>query len=155
MNHQDYFKKDGKFMAFLHDVIIVFIKVLAVLTVVVIAFGVLNSLWTVFINLRDNNFILNISSFFNIFSQLLIVLIAVEIFQNIAMYIRTDVIPIRLVLATALIAVARKFIIIESSKEDVYYIIAMSVAVLALSFSYWLLGKKRELSVLAEEEKLD
>jgi uncharacterized membrane protein (DUF373 family) len=70
----------------------------------------------------ENNFLLDIKSFFNIFSEILIVLIAVEIFQNIAMYIRTDIIPIKLVLATTLIAVARKFIIIDASKDSYLYI---------------------------------
>lgn len=144
MRDCDYSKKHGKFMCLLHDIIIYSIKILAVLTVLVIIMGVLNSIWTVYANLIQFNFILSMSAFFTIFSELLIVLIAVEIFQNIAMYIKTDVIPIKLVLATALIAVARKFIIIEAGKVDIYYILALSAGVIALSVSYWLIDKKKK-----------
>jgi uncharacterized membrane protein (DUF373 family) len=142
MKDCDYSRKHGKLMCLLHDIIIYSIKTLAILTVLVILMAVLNSIWTVYVNLMEFNFILSISAFFKIFSELLIVLIAVEIFQNIAMYIKTDVIPIKLVLATALIAVARKFIIIEAGKADLYYILALSAAVIALSVSYRLIDKK-------------
>jgi len=93
----------------------------------------------------ENNFLLDIKSFFNIFSEILIVLIAVEIFQNIAMYIRTDIIPIKLVLATALIAVARKFIIIDASKDSYLYILALATAVIAISISYYFITHKSKI----------
>lgn len=144
MRDCDYLKKHGKFMCFLHDTIIFSIKVLAVLTVIVIIMAVINSIWTVYTSLLQFNFVLSLSAFFKIFSELLIVLIAVEIFQNIAMYIKTDVIPIKLVLATALIAVARKFIIIEAGKDDIYYVLALSAGVVALSVSYWLIDKRKK-----------
>ncbi len=144
MRDCDYSKKHGKFMCLLHDIIIYSIKVLAILTVLVIIMAVFNSIWTVYTSLVQFNFILSLSAFFKIFSELLIVLIAVEIFQNIAMYIKTDIIPIKLVLATALIALARKFIIIEVGKVDIYYILALSVGVVALSVSYWLIDKKKK-----------
>lgn len=93
----------------------------------------------------ENNFLLDIKSFFNIFSEILIVLIAVEIFQNIAMYIRTDIIPIKLVLATTLIAVARKFIIIDASKDSYLYILALATAVIAISISYYFITHKSKI----------
>jgi uncharacterized membrane protein (DUF373 family) len=141
INKCDYSKKNGKLVCFLHESIIFSIKILAALTVLVIILGVINSFWIIYTNLINGQFILDVSEFFQIFSQLLIVLIAIEIFQNIAMYIRTDNIPIKLVLATALIAVARKFIIIESAKDNFNYIISLSIAIVALSFSYWLIDR--------------
>ena len=95
----------------------------------------------------DNNFIINNSDFLHIFSQILIVLIAVEIFQNIAVYIKTDKIPIKLVLATALIAVARKFIIIDIVKDNFWYIFALALAVVSLSLSYYLIDRSNKLIV--------
>ena len=141
----DYSQKHGRFMCRLHDVIIFSIKILAVLTVLVIIFGILSTLKTIYISLLENNFLLDIKSFFNIFSEILIVLIAVEIFQNIAMYIRTDIIPIKLVLATALIAVARKFIIIDASKDSYLYILALATAVIAISISYYFITHKSKI----------
>jgi uncharacterized membrane protein (DUF373 family) len=142
----DYAKKHGKFICILHDIIVISIKVLAILTVIVIILGIISSFTEIYYNLIRTNFRLDIAAFFNIFSEIMIVLIAVEIFQNIAMYIKTDVIPIKLVLATALIAVARKFIIIDASKDNFLYILALAFGVIAISFSYWLISKSKKIN---------
>ncbi len=140
----DYSQKHGRFMCWLHDIIIISIKALAILTVLVIILGTISSLLVIYQVLRDTGFILDTKGFFQIFSEIMLVLIAVEIFQNIAMYIRTDVIPIKLVLATALIAVARKFIIIDASKDSYWHIIALALAVVAIGFSYWLVNRHHQ-----------
>ena len=44
------------------------------------------------------------------------IITAIEIFQNIVLYLRTDVIPVQLVIATALMAIARKVIILDYSE---------------------------------------
>ncbi|MDD3285180.1 MAG: phosphate-starvation-inducible PsiE family protein [Patescibacteria group bacterium] len=137
----DYSQKHGKFMCLLHDTIVLAIKSLAILTVMLIILGVISSMLVIYKVIKDNGFILDGPGFIKIFSEIMLVLIAVEIFQNIAMYIRTDVIPIKLVLATALIAVARKFIIIDASKDGPLYILALAAAVAAIGFSYWLISR--------------
>lgn len=47
------------------------------------------------------------------FGAFMAVLIAIEIFINITLYLRTDVIPVKLVVATALMAICRKVIIFD------------------------------------------
>lgn len=138
----DYSQKHGRFMCVLHDIIILSIKALAVLTVIVIILGTISSLLVIYRTLRESGLVLDAKGFFQIFSEIMLVLIAVEIFQNIAMYIRTDVIPIKMVLATALIAVARKFIIIDTSKDDPLHIAVLAAAVIAIAFSYWLISRR-------------
>ena len=56
-------------------------------------------------------YLLNISDIFATFGAFMAVLIAIEIFINIASYLRDNVIHIKLVLATAFMAVARKVIV--------------------------------------------
>ena len=69
------------------------------------------------------------------------VLIAIEIFINITLYLRTDVIPIRLVLATAVMAVARKIIIFDYKAIDPQYVYASGAVLLALGVTYWIVVK--------------
>ncbi|MCF7820779.1 MAG: phosphate-starvation-inducible PsiE family protein [Candidatus Pacebacteria bacterium] len=144
MEKCDYEKKHGKFLCWLHDVIIVSVKVLAVLTVFMIILGVFNAGYIIYASLLASGLVLTLTDFFNIFGELLTVLIAIEIFQNIIMYIRTDKIPIKLVLATAIIAVARKFIVIGQQELSFYYILGLAISVIALSFSFWLLRKPEQ-----------
>jgi uncharacterized membrane protein (DUF373 family) len=49
---------------------------------------------------------------------------------------------VRLVVATALIAIARKVIILDFEKIEPLYIFATAAVVLALGIVYWLMGSQ-------------
>lgn len=76
---------------------------------------------------------------FEIFGLFLNVLIALELLENITAYLRKHVIHVELVIVTSLIAVARKVIIFDLEKKEAIDLIALAIAILALSFSYFLI----------------
>jgi uncharacterized membrane protein (DUF373 family) len=76
---------------------------------------------------------------FEIFGLFLNVLIALEILENITAYLRKHVFQVELVIATSLIAVARKIIILDLEKTTGLEIIGLATAVLSLSVSYGLI----------------
>jgi uncharacterized membrane protein (DUF373 family) len=76
------------------------------------------------------------TTLFQLFGLFLNVLIALEILENITAYLKKQVIQVELVLITSLIAVSRKIIILDLEKKDSNDLIALSVAVFALSISY-------------------
>ena len=90
-----------------------------------------------------------------VLGDLLNLLIAVEVLQNITSYVRRHVVQIELVLITAMTAVARKVIVLPPGSENKPQLLAgLGVAVLALAGAYWLvrnvnrprLGSKKELA---------
>jgi len=71
--------------------------------------------------------------------QVLVILIALEVLQNLTAYMREHVVQIELVLVTALTAVARKVIVMPPGvQKNPLDLIGISVAVLALAVAYWL-----------------
>ena len=71
--------------------------------------------------------------------QILALLIALEVLQNLTAYLRDHVIQIELVLITALTALARKVIVMpEGMLKTPGELAGLGVAVLALSSAYWL-----------------
>jgi uncharacterized membrane protein (DUF373 family) len=71
--------------------------------------------------------------------EILVILIAVEVLQNLTAYLREHVVQIELVLITALTAVARKVIVMPPGmQKSPGELIALGVAVLALAGAYWL-----------------
>ena len=89
----------------LHRIIRVCVKFLAVLMVLVIIWGIGDVLYIFFERLKTPpRFLLNINDIFQTFGAFMAVLIAIEIFINIRLYLGTNVLPIQLVLATALMA---------------------------------------------------
>jgi uncharacterized membrane protein (DUF373 family) len=76
------------------------------------------------------------------FGAFIAVLIAIELFINISMYLSTDVIPVRLVVATGLMAISRKVIIFDFNVLTPAYIYSSAAVILALGITYWLITKQ-------------
>jgi len=132
-------------IASLHKIIKFAVKILAILMVIVIFWGVADVIYVLYNNLIEEPYmLLNISDIFKTFAAFLAVLIAIEIYQNIVLYLRTDVLPIQLVIATALMAIARKVIIIDFKDLSPNYIFATAAVVLALGITYYLVSKEDE-----------
>jgi uncharacterized membrane protein (DUF373 family) len=75
----------------------------------------------------------------DIFGLFLNILIALELLENITAYLKKHIVQVELVIVTSLIAVARKIIIFDFTKYDNMDLLALGVAILALSFSYLLI----------------
>lgn len=83
-------------------------------------------------------YLLNISDLLATFGAFMAVLIAIEIFINIISYLRENVIHIKIVLATAFMAIARKVIVLDYQEVGSDYVFATAALVLALAVAYWL-----------------
>ncbi len=91
--------------------------------------------------------------FIKILGDLLTVLIALEVLQNVTSYLRKHVIQIELVLVTALTAVARKVIVLPAGSENKpQLLIGLGVASIALAGSYWLVKRSSPFDASARQE---
>ena len=127
----------------LHRVIRVAVKILAVLMVMVIVWGIGDVVYVLYQRVTQPPFLLlQISDILATFGAFLAVLIAIEIFINISMYLSTNVIPVRLVIATALMAIARKVIIFDFERVTPPYIYGTAAVVMALGITYWLITRR-------------
>ena len=134
---------EDPFLEVLHRIIRFAVKVLAGLMVVVIVWGIGDVVYVLFQRLLEPPFLLlSINDILATFGAFLAVLIAIEIFINITMYLKTDVIPVRLVVATALMAISRKVIIFDFDKITPPFLLGTAATVLALGATYWLISKK-------------
>ena len=127
----------------LHRIIRLVVKVLAVLMVLVIVWGIGDVIFVLYQRLTHPPFfLLQINDILATFGAFLAVLIAIEIFINISMYLSSNVIPVRLVIATALMAIARKVIIFDFENITPPFIYGTAAVVLALGLTYWLITKR-------------
>ncbi|AFV00018.1 phosphate-starvation-inducible PsiE family protein [Simiduia agarivorans] len=127
----------------MHRVIQWAVKVLAALMVMVILLGVADVVYVLYQKLVEPPmFLLDVNDIFYVFGAFMVVLIAIEIFINIRLYLGSHVFPVKLVVATALMAIARKIIILDVEKLSYQYVLAIGVTLLALGITYWLLTLK-------------
>jgi uncharacterized membrane protein (DUF373 family) len=137
MQHED------PFIQFLHRTIRLGVKFLALLMVIVILFGIIDVVYVIFEKITQPPFmLLTINDMLETFGAFLAVLIAIEIFLNITVYIRSDVIPVKLVVATALMAISRKVIVFDYKNLSAEYVSASGLVLVALGITYWLTQKR-------------
>ncbi len=135
--------QEDPFIQFLHHTIRGALRVVAVLMVFTILWGVLDVIFVIYQKLiLPSVEQLTVRDIVATFGAFLAVLIAIEIFLNITLYIRKDVIHVKLVVATALMAIARKVIIFDFKEITPPYVLATGVVVLALGITYWLIERR-------------
>lgn len=124
------------------------VRVLAVLMTILILVGVADVAWMLFEKTMKSSprFVLSISDILATFGAFLTVLIAIEIFVNIVMYLREDVIHVKIVVATALMAIARKVIILDFSETGADFVWAIAGVILATGIAYWLVDKAEDVA---------
>jgi uncharacterized membrane protein (DUF373 family) len=112
--------------------------VLAVLLVIVVALSTLDlavliaqDIW------KPPRFRIEVQGLLEIFSFFLLVLIGVELLETLKAYVKRDVIHVRIVLEVALIAMARKVIILEPSNVSGLTLFGMAAIILALGVVFY------------------
>ncbi len=134
------------FVNFLQNIILYGIKCLALLMTLVILWSMLDVLVLIYQKSRELGFLLiDIDELLKIFGAFLAVLIAIEIFLNIILYLRKDMGHLRLVIATALMAIARKVIILDYDKISEWQMVGIGSIIVALGLAYWFICRGNHL----------
>ncbi len=127
---------EEQFLKLIENLEVLVSKILSLLMVVVIFM----TIYDLSKFILQELFLLNRGDFshkiFEAFGLFLNTLIALEILENVTGYLKKHVLQVELVIVTSLIAVARKFIILELKGNEGMEIIGLGIAILSLSISY-------------------
>lgn len=85
--------------------------------------------------------LLEIKELLEIFGLFLLVLIGIELLDSIKTYITENIIHVEVVLIVAMIAIARKVIILDIDKYSALTFIGIACMILSLSVAYFLIKK--------------
>lgn len=137
------YSKNDNFLHLVESLQVLVSKLLSIAMIVLILIAIADLMIFIVNKLLAWNF--NEASFnknlFTAFGLFLNILIALEILENITAYLRKSVIHVELVIATSLIAVARKIIILDLKNTEGLKVIGLGVAVFSLSVSYWIIRR--------------
>lgn len=86
--------------------------------------------------------LLEISELLEIFGFFLLVLIGVELLETIKAYLISKVVHVEIVLEVALIAIARKVIILDLEKYENLTVIGMAGLILAVAVAFYVVRRK-------------
>ena len=87
----------------------------------------------------DDVLFLEIDELFRIFGFFFIILIGFELVETVEMYFKDNVIHAEVVLLVAVIAVARKVILLDLEKYEPLAVIGLGLVILGLGGCYWLI----------------
>lgn len=89
----------------------------------------------------DKYLFLNVSELLQLFSFFLLVLIGLELFESIKIYLKENVLHVEVILVVAITAVARKVIVLDYNRYDAVTIFGIAALVLSLSLGYYLIKR--------------
>jgi uncharacterized membrane protein (DUF373 family) len=116
-------------------------KITAVIMVFVIIWGVADIVYVLYQRLKEPPFLLlEIKDILATFGAFMAVLIAIEIYHNLVLYVQDNHnsrLAVEIVLATALMAAARKVIVFDYNEMAYHYVYATGAVILALSIAYY------------------
>lgn len=130
-------------LRFLRKIIRFSVRALAILMTAIILWGVLDVIYVLYERILDPPyFLLEITDILATFGAFMAVLIAIEIYVNITIYLREDIIHVKIVMATALMAVARKVIVMDIDDMESIQVFGLAAVVMAMSIGYWIVSMR-------------
>lgn len=116
--------------------------VLLALLFVLIALAVLTVAASMFANiLSPPVLLLTGDELLDILGSFLLVLLTLEFFESIKVYLKNNVIPYELVVVIAITAIARKVIVLDFDTASDLHLIGLGVVVISLAGAYYLLKR--------------
>lgn len=85
--------------------------------------------------------LLEINELLEIFGFFLLVLIGIELLETIKAYLETNVVHVEIVLEVALIAIARKVIVLDIGKYDSLTLVGLAALICAVSIAFYAIKK--------------
>ena len=113
------------------------IRALVVLMTLVVLFASLDLAWIIAKDLSTPPYLLfDVNRLLEIFGMFLLVLIGIELLESIRMYLDHRLVHVEVVMTVAMIAIARKVIILDVKELDGLKLIGIGVIIVALAGGY-------------------
>jgi len=121
----------------------VIVTALIVMMILVVLVSTIELGWIILKDFfKPPRFFLEISDLLEIFGFFMLVLIGIELLETIKAYLNDNVVHVEIVLEVALIAIARKVIILDIEKYDGLTIVGVAGLILAVSAAFYTIKRK-------------
>ncbi len=121
------------------------IAVLTALMALVVMLSTLELAYTIALDIVSPPFaFLDIDELLSIFGYFLLVLIGIELLETFSIYLREHAINVQVVFMVAMIAIARKVIILDAKEISSLTLIGIGFIILSLAAGYYLVKKSQD-----------
>lgn len=118
----------------------IIIWILLVMMLLVLIVSLVQLGYTIFDYISGEPFhILNDKVMMGLFGSILMVLIGIELLDTIKMYLKEDVVRVEIIILVAIIALAKKIIIMDFNDLDALSMIGLAALLISLAAAYFLI----------------
>jgi uncharacterized membrane protein (DUF373 family) len=111
---------------------------LLLLMSIVVAFSIIDLAWEIVQEiLKPPNLLIEVENLLDLFGLFLLVLIGVELLDTIRAYLKEHVVHEEVILGAALIAVARKVIVLDIKQYNGLQLVGIALVIMAITSAYW------------------
>ena len=103
--------------------------------------------------LKPPKYMLGVENLLEIFGFFMMILIGLELLESIRAYLSDESLHVEVVFLVAMIAIARKVIILEIKDLEPFVLIGIASIILALSLGYYFVKKAIHLNKLSKDTK--
>ncbi len=108
------------------------------LLMMIVTIGTAELVWLLIKDLSSiRGLLLDADEMFELFGFFLLILIGVELLSTLKIYTQEGAIHMEVVLEVALIALAQKVIVLNTSRVDALYLLGLAALILALAAAWW------------------
>lgn len=136
--------KDSRLRSFVTHIERYIIKTLIALMSLLLILATIELGYTIFKSLMENgegDLFINLDTLMNVFGVFLLVLIGIELLDTIKVYFKKHVVHVEVVMLVAIIAIARKIIVMDFDKYTGLEVIGIASIIVALSGGYYLIKR--------------
>ena len=105
--------------------------------------------------IESNYAVINLNQLMDLFGVFLLVLIGIELLDTIKVYLKENVMHVEVVVLVAIIAVARKVVVLKIEEIDGLKIIGVAFIIVALAVAYYLVKKSGLMVCSLDENEKD
>ena len=111
---------------------------LLLLMSIVVAFSIIDLAWAIVQEiLKPPNLLIEVEDLLYLFGLFLLVLIGVELLDTIRAYLKEHVVHEEVILGAALIAAARKVIVLDIKQYNGLQLVGIALVIMAITSAYW------------------
>jgi uncharacterized membrane protein (DUF373 family) len=130
------------------------IYVLILMMALVLVFATIELGYYLFRSIMQSNYLLlDLNDLMDLFGVFLLVLIGIELLDTIKVYLRRSVVQVEVVVLVAIIALARKIIILDIEELEIYKLLGLAALMIALAIAYYLIKRVYLMEYGKEEMK--
>jgi len=100
-----------------------------------------------------DHFLVNLNQLMDLFGIFMLVLIGIELLDTIKVYLKENVVHVEVVVLVAIIAIARKVVVLKIEDIDGLTIIGIALIIVALAVAYYFIRKAGFMECRLDDEK--